>query len=398
MVDTGGMELTGLRMLGNRRPTPLQADLLLAGVLGAGALLERLAVDTGWPLVLAPLAALPLALRRRAPLVMAVLFLVEGIAAQTWAPTDDGFLVAVAALLIGTYSTAAYIGSLPVSLGCGLLVGLGANWDLVVGGLAADDFWPFRFMFLTAAWAAGRLAHQRRLELGRWTDEALRLAQTQQAAAERAVAEERARLARELHDVIAHNVSAMVVQAGAVQEVLGPGARGDVRHSLAAIQERGRETILELRRLLGILREGDPELVTSPPPSLTRLDALVEDARAAGLTVDVAVAGQPVELPTSVDQSGYRILQEGLTNVLKHAQATVAHVRLDYAGDRIAVEVVDDGRGMRASEADGAAAGHGLLGIRERVDLYGGSLSFGDGPHGGFRLAAELPLTGREGR
>lgn len=372
--------------------SPQQQDVLLAVGLGLGSLIESLGSAEGWSLALAPLIALPLALRRRAPLVMAAalfVLLVVGEIAFTTSDAEGGFLFSVAVLLIAMYSTAAYEDSMIRALSAGVLVAVGANWDLVVGGLSVDDFWPFRFLFMGGAWIGGRIAHWRHLEVGKWSDEARRLSLTQEERARQAVADERARLARELHDVIAHNVSVMVVQAGAAEQVLPDGSPGDVRMSLTAIQDRGRETIAELRRLLGILRVGDREMLTTPQPSLARLDVLVENARSSGLSVDVSIDGEPVALPSSIDLSAYRIVQEALTNVLKHARATEAHVGVVYLPGRLALEVVDNGAG----QSKNGGRGHGLVGMKERVELFSGTLAFGPRPEGGFGLRAELPLT-----
>ncbi|MGH2747104.1 MAG: sensor histidine kinase [Actinomycetota bacterium] len=362
--------------------SPFHRDLLLAGALAAGSLVENLGAET-WLLVLAPVAPLPLALRRRAPLLMAALLFTIHVAGEVAAPVDaaeGGFLFAVAALLIGMYSTAAYESMLARAVAGGLLIGVGANWDLVVGGLSADDFWPFRFFFMAGAWVAGRVLHGR----GREVDQ---LEQQQEARTNAAIAEERARLARELHDVIAHNVSVMVVQAGAAQEVLARAPQRAVE-SLENIQRTGRETVTELRRLLGILRVGDEESLTTPQPGLGEVDALVQRVRGTGLPVELEISGRRRELPVSIDLSAYRIVQEGLTNALKHAAASAVHVQVTYGERDLTIEIVDDGRG---ASSNGMEA-HGLIGMRERVAMFKGKVEFGNAPEGGFRVHARIPL------
>jgi signal transduction histidine kinase len=202
-----------------------------------------------------------------------------------------------------------------------------------------------------------------------------------------AVAQERARLARELHDVVAHSVSVMVVQAGAAEQVLA-GDPERARAPLQSIQATGRQTVVELRRLLGILREGDHELATAPQPSLAQLDGLLEDARNAGVAVSATVEGTPRPLPPSIDLSAYRIVQEGLTNVIKHAGQATAQVRVCYLDHVLELQVTDDGPGSPDEES----SGHGLLGVRERVALFGGSFQAGNRAEGGFGLRALLPL------
>jgi signal transduction histidine kinase len=339
-------------------------------------------------LLFAPLVPLPLALRRRAPLGMAALLFALHVGGEVVAPvpaseTEGGFLFAVAALLIGMYSTAAYETMLTRAVAGGLLIGVGANWDLVVGGLSADDFWPFRFFFMAGAWFAGRILHGRGLQVDQ-------LEQQQEARTKAAIAEERARLARELHDVIAHNVSVMVVQAGAAQEVL-LRAPNHAIESLENIQRTGRETVTELRRLLGILRVGDVESLTAPQPGLGELDALVQRVRSAGLPVDLEIIGQHRALPVSIDLSAYRIVQEGLTNAMKHAAASAVHVQVTHGDHDLTIEIIDDGRGSSRNGTEG----HGLIGMRERVAMFKGKMEFGNRPEGGFRLRADIPRDDR---
>ena len=365
--------------------SPYQRDLSLAAILGAGSLLENLGAES-WSLVLAPLAPLPVALRRRAPLVMAALLFTIHVVGELTVPAsnDEGaFLFAVAALLIGMYSTAAHEAMLARAIAGGLLIGVGANWDLVVGGLSADDFWPFRFLFMAGAWFAGRVFHGRGLQV-------VQMERQQEARTRAAIAEERARLARELHDVIAHNVSVMVVQAGAAQEVL-TRAPHHANDSLENIQRMGRETVTELRRLLGILRVEDAESLTAPQPGLSELDALVQRVRSAGLPVDLEIGGRPRALPVSIDLSAYRIVQEGLTNTMKHSSASAVHVQVTYGEHDLTLEIIDDGRGSPRN----GVQGHGLIGMRERVAMFNGKLEFGNRPEGGFRLRADIPLDDR---
>jgi signal transduction histidine kinase len=206
-----------------------------------------------------------------------------------------------------------------------------------------------------------------------------------------AVLEERSRMARELHDVIAHSVSVIVVQAAAERRALPPGAES-TGAALDQIERTGREALVELRRLLGVLRRSDDGApARAPQPGLAVLDELVAQVRDAGLAVEVRVEGSPAELPAGVDLSAYRIVQEALTNTLKHADAHRAEVVLRFGAGELELDVRDDGRGVNGGPAI-PGGGHGLAGMRERAQLYGGELAAGrrlDSP--GFEVRARIP-------
>jgi signal transduction histidine kinase len=206
-------------------------------------------------------------------------------------------------------------------------------------------------------------------------------------AAREAVVEERARIARELHDAIAHNVSMMVVQAGAERRTLDPES-GTTHEVLATIEEIGRGALTEMRRLVGMLRSDDADPLV-PQPGLDDLSALIAQVRDAGLPVELHIDGEPRELPVGLELSAYRIVQEALTNALKHAGDARASVRVNYRPDSLELEIVDDGTGG-PSQASGG--GHGLVGMRERVALYGGRFQADRGPSGGFAIRVLLPI------
>jgi signal transduction histidine kinase len=208
-------------------------------------------------------------------------------------------------------------------------------------------------------------------------------------ATQRAVGEEQARIARELHDVIAHSVSTIVVQAAAADDVFD--SRPDqARAALRSIERAGRDALAELRRLLGAVRPGVGDEPSGPQPGLDRLDELAEPLRAGGLRVLVRREGPAVPLPAGVDLSAYRIVQEALTNTVRHARATRAEVTVRYAADAVELDVRDDGRGSPTGSANGG--GQGLAGMRERASLLGGTLDAGPLPGGGYRVHARLPL------
>jgi signal transduction histidine kinase len=201
------------------------------------------------------------------------------------------------------------------------------------------------------------------------------------------VLEERTRIARELHDVVAHAISVIVLQARGARHALATEP-ADARGALDSIEETAVQALAEMRRLLGMLRESDDEVALAPQPSLAHLDELVAHIREAGVPVDVHVEGAPRDLAPGVDLSAYRIVQEALTNALKHAGPTRARVVIRYGEDSIQLEVEDSGKGG-ATTQDG---GHGLAGIRERVELFGGDLESGPRSNGGYAVRATLPL------
>jgi signal transduction histidine kinase len=209
------------------------------------------------------------------------------------------------------------------------------------------------------------------------------------AAERQAAADEKARIARELHDVIAHSVSVIVVQAGAAGDVFDTHP-DQARTALQAIESTGREALTELRRLLGAVVPGDAEAASAlaPQPGLGRLDELAGQVRAAGLDVSVTVDGLPPALPTGIDLSAYRIVQEALTNTLRHARASAVEVTIRGRSGAVEIDVVDDGRPSRTSDG----AGFGIIGMRERAAVLGGTLEAGPTAHGGFRVHARLPL------
>jgi signal transduction histidine kinase len=201
--------------------------------------------------------------------------------------------------------------------------------------------------------------------------------------------EERARIARELHDVIAHSVSVIVIQAGAAEPLVDEDP-GQAREALRSIRTTASDALGEMRRLLGILRTTDDELALNPQPSVAQLEPLLAQTRTTGLEVELRIHGKPRPLPPGLDLTAYRIVQEALTNTRKHGRASRADVALRYTPSALEVEIVDDGTAPVAAASNG---GHGLVGMRERVRIAGGTLEVGPLPGGGFRVAARLPLS-----
>ncbi|MCF3965417.1 sensor histidine kinase [Streptomyces fuscigenes] len=350
--------------------------------------------------LLAVLYSLAVALRRRAADEMVVLVAALGIG-QLALDVRPG--VANFAMLVVIYTVAAQGGR------------RWASRLALVGGVVAAPVsqvrWPmhdvslpgrvFFTLVLTVpfvlAWVLGDSMRTRRAYFDQLVERATRLEKEREAQAKVAVAAERARIARELHDVVAHNVSVMVVQADGAAYVLD-GAPEQAKQALETISGTGRQALAEMRRLLGVLRTGDGQESGEyvPQPDVEQIEVLVEQVRQAGITVDFKVEGTPRPLPSGVELTAYRIVQEALTNSRKHGGPDVgASVRLVYFDDGLGLLVEDDGRGAaHAMQEDRGADGHGqgLIGMRERVGMVGGTLDAGPRPGGGFRISALLPL------
>ena len=249
----------------------------------------------------------------------------------------------------------------------------------------------YSYIFITlrfvAAWVAGFALRARAEQAEAAEVRAVRAEGEREAAARIAVAEERARIARELHDVVAHAVSVMVLQVGAVRHKL-PDSLPEQRDALRSVERAGRTALAEMRRLLAAMRREGDEVEFVPQPGLDGLEALLDEVGRAGLPARLHVDGEPFPLPRGIDLSAYRIVQEGLTNALKHASASDADVTVSYRPDEVQIEIRDNGAG----DATDDGLGHGLVGVRERVKIYGGEMSAGMAPQGGFVLSTRLPI------
>jgi signal transduction histidine kinase len=247
------------------------------------------------------------------------------------------------------------------------------------------------FIFLPVlfaiAWTVGLALRARSEQADAAEVRAARAELERETTARVAAAEERARIARELHDIVAHAMSVMVLQVGAVRHGL-PEALAEDKQALEDVERTGRTALTEMRRLLGAMRRESDELDLAPQPGLAALDLLLDEVRRTGLRVDLEIEGDPGPMPQALDLSAYRIVQEGLTNVLKHANATRADVKIAHAPNELRIEVRDDGRGGRPEPG----LGHGLVGVGERVKLYGGELDAEALNGRGFRLRVRLPL------
>jgi len=276
--------------------------------------------------------------------------------------------------------------SLKARLGLGIVVAGAAIivYNLPGHSAAEQVFIPLVFGI---SWLAGFALRERAEEAEAAEARADQAERERESAARLAAAEERARIARELHDIVAHAVSVMVLQVGAVRHKL-PDALADEADALQGVEKTGRAALAEMRRLLGAMRRDGDDVELMPQPGLDALDSLVSDVEHAGLPVRVHVEGEPFRLPPAIDLSAYRIVQEGLTNALKHAHASHADVTVRYGSDELQIEVRDDGSGGGRSDGHG----HGLVGIRERVKIYGGEMTAGAATDGGFVLKTRLPI------
>ena len=334
------------------------------------------------------LLVLPLFARRRFPFAAPLAFWV--IAA--FVTFIDGRLLAFATSTFVLGMAAAFVlGNLsnPTKARIGLIVVLVAEVIIVhnIPGHPASQivFIPILFGI---CWVAGVAVRERAQEAEAAHVRASEAERDREVAAQIAVSEERTRIARELHDIVAHAVSVMVLQVGAVRHKL-PDGRSEDREALVGVEQAGRAALAEMRRLLAVMRRDGDDVELMPQPGLDGLDSLVKRIERTGLPVQVRIDGEPYPLPQGVDLSAYRIVQEGLTNTVKHAAASHAEVTLRYAPDELRIDVRDDGRGACASDG----LGHGLIGVRERVNLYGGEMSAGTANGRGFILSTRLPVA-----
>ena len=377
-----------------RRPTsselrPPVSDILLAGALTAlaqfevwsGMRYQDAPVHPGPKAIVVPMLALTtaaVAWRRIFPLGVLILSggLISAMALAFGA--GDGGPSLFVLLLVLVYSAAAH-SDRPVAVAV-VAAAVVAVHDLrndQIGGVGDAIFAP---ALAAIAFAFGRAVRARH----------------EQAAvrADAAVTDERARIARELHDAVAHSVGVMVVQAQGASQILGQDGDPRVREALAHVERAGQDALVEMRRLVGLLGDGDAPADRAPAPSLAELDGLLDDVRAAGLPVELTVTGIPAALPAGVDQSAYRIVQEALTNVRRHAPGARAAVAVAYQGHEIVVEVLDDGSGNGQRRPTTPGGGHGHANMRERAAMCGGTVRVGPRPGGGYAVTATLPTNG----
>jgi signal transduction histidine kinase len=367
---------------------PRRDMLIAAAVVAAGQFEVWLTSAVRPRSVAAPaelVLGLSLAWRRRFPLATMTLVSVVSAAETLGGVPMQSPAIPLLANVVAVYTvvTEAPLGRALAGLAIGLA---GFALGTLSQHSSAANF-VFGAIFAVGVWIVGRTVRTRTAEAGELEERAVTLEREREEHTRRAAAEERARIARELHDVIAHSVSVMVVQAGAGEEVL----RRDPERAAAvlrSIQETGRQALSEMGTLLGILREHGDEFGLVPQPGIADLSNLLEQTRHAGLPVELTVEGEERQLPPGVELSLYRVVQEALTNTRKHAGPAQATVRLRYGRAEVAAEISDDG----ASSRNGYGGGNGLIGMRERVAVYGGSLEASPRPEGGYLVRARIPL------
>ena len=343
------------------------AAALAGGVLGAAVAVRR-----RWPLGVLP--------------VVVVALTVQDVIGGR---VTEHALGAIPALILLFYGAGAFLPERRARFALGLGLA-GGSLDVLITTTTFSDLFFTAIMLVLVPWSVGRVLRERRAREQAHRDRGELLDSERERRVVLAAFGERARIARELHDVVAHSVSVMVIQAGAARMVMGtePDRAED---SLKSVERAGREALAEMRRLLGLLDGGDDSRALAPQPGLAGIKELVLRARGAGLATDVHVEGQPATLTPALDLCAYRIVQEALTNTIKHAGPARVEVRLRWAHDALELEVSDDGRGPHA--VNGAPAGHGIVGMRERAALHGGSIHAGARLNGGFAVRARLPLN-----
>jgi len=366
--------------------SPERLDRAIAAVLAAYGQLEVWAPNVmpgvepagrqGLLAACALLATLPVAFRRRAP-IAAMALTTAGVVLPELLATSQDALAPFAAMLLEAYA----LGTL-----AGLAAGLGTLAAAIVLLSAGDPSNAvFAALVLGAPYLAGRLMQRQRAQADRLERLSAQLAAEQERGARLAVELERQRVARELHDIIGHGLGVIVLQAGAVRRLLRP-EQSDERAALESAERTGREALAELRRVIGGLRAEDPR---APAAGLAALDGLTQQVRAAGLPVELRVEGAPRPLPAALEHSAYRVVQEALTNALKHAGPAHAEVLVRFEPESLELTVQDDGHG----NGNGGPPGYGLIGMRERAALFGGELDAGPRPCGGFAVHARFPLA-----
>ena len=393
----GAGTVTRIRRLRSlyRSLDPVRVDAVFAAVLLlAGVLAALFGEDKarGAQLISMVGVTVPVAFRRRRPIAAALTMALALLLATALggAPTQATGIVALIALVSGAYMLGARTQGRVLAAGTiALIVALAVD-AIVEESQTVSALLFFTFFVVGLPVAAGQATRSRAQLADELADRAVALERAREGEAQAAVQEERARIARELHDVVAHDVSVMVVQAAAAKRIV-EREPDRAEEAIVSIEGTGREALAEMRRLLGVLRRGDEDLALAPQPSLSRVDALLARTRAAGLDVALERSGDDAPLPAGVDLAAYRVVQEALANVVRHAGAEHATVRLTYDPRAVVVEVVDDGRGATNG---GGKAGHGLIGLRERVDLYGGDFEAGPRAEGGFGVRARLPVAG----
>jgi signal transduction histidine kinase len=392
------------------RKYPLVGDSILTLMLAALAFfslraywaLAPLPVHTLLAATLVSLEIVPLALRRVVPSATLLIIATAGVALQLLNIPEISFIAITA--IIAIFSAASYGGSRR-NLVCGVCIAaiIGSiSYKLVFSGMVVLPINRFLYgttnfllnsMLFLPIWWFGNTLRKSREQTSQLRDSREQLIREREENARRAVVDERIRIARELHDVMAHHVSVMGIQAGAARQVLKQYPEKAL-NSLSLIEASSRQAVAELYRLLGLLRDEKQVEKFAPQPSLQQLEKLVADMQNAGLQIEVKIEGEKSEIPEMVDISAFRIIEEALTNTIKHAGATKATININYHNSMLILDITDNGHGI-PNESIFASGGKGLIGMRERANLVNGEYWAGNGPNGGFCVKVKLPLGER---
>lgn len=367
-------------------------DLVVAaGLLALGAF-EALILAPDPPslsqLALTPIWTLPLIWRRRWPVPVLALVVLIGPALDL-VNSQGGIMSFVIAAIIAAYTVGRELDAPSTWWGPALTVGIGWLAYAVTDGVLSD--YVFTAVLYGGAWAVGYAIRRRDLQVGELTAQTLEMGRLHEEQKRRAVEQERGRIARELHDIVSHSISVIAIQAQVARRRLAASG-GEEVEALHRIETTARQAMVEMRHLLGVLRSGDEPMALAPQPSLEQLDELVAEAIADGVEVHLATDGDRVDLPAGLGLTAYRTIQEALTNVRKHTEASTARVELSYLPDRLEISVQDAGP-IRPNGVPHGSGGLGLAGMEERVKLYGGTLDAGPRQEGGFEVKVVLPLS-----
>ena len=414
-----GLPRLARRVAAFLRRRPMAADAIVAAVFAAGSVvslyaqfeLDRRAIPNfhepakAWPILAVLAVTLPLALRRRFPLLVASAVIVAFVVGRVLLPGSEWEqYMTVLACWLALYGAAVHprrtrlwtvaLGALAAALVVEIAREVFFSDALEGLPLTQSVLFPYNVAVVVGLpLLLGLAVRALREREGRLTAQAAELRRQREENARRAVLDERVRIARELHDVVAHHVSVIGIQAGAARRVMGRRPE-QAEEILSSIEASSRQAVDELHRLLGFLRRAEQPDELSPRPDLTRLDELVAHAAEGGLSVELVVDGERRSLPATLELSAYRVIQEALTNALKHSGGTRATVQLDYQPAALEIDVVDDGEDGAAQQRQ-ETGGLGLIGMRERVGLHGGELRAGPREHGGFGVHASFPLNGQ---
>jgi signal transduction histidine kinase len=370
-----------------RPDAAIAVAILLLGLVEALYIAD--AAPIWWQVPLTFIWTVPLAWRRRWPVAVLAIVMAT-IPVMDIVNPQGGVNAFVFAAMLAAYTVGRELDRPRTWWGPALTVG----YPWVLAGAVGGELSDFVFVAILygGSWTVGYAIRNRSLRIDALTRQADDLRRTHAERERQAIEQERTRIARELHDIVAHSISVITIQAQAVRHQLGPENREQIE-ALRGIETTARQAMVEMRRMLGVLRAKDDPLALEPQPGLEQLPLLIAEARASGIEVETITEGDLVSVPAGMSLTAYRVIQESLTNVRKHSGARRARLTVCYQPDTLEIQVEDDGPRRTGTSDTLSGGGHGLAGMRERVTLYGGTLTAGPTSNGGFRVRASLPLT-----